>query len=80
MVNRYKGLTLLPELATWELSKEEKSRLRPFVGASPTREVSIILNRSFLKQKLVALLYQEITESLPFPMTSKSQGVVVKFS
>jgi LysR family hydrogen peroxide-inducible transcriptional activator len=80
MVNRYKGLTLLPELATWELSPEEKSRLRPFVGTSPTREVSIILNRSFLKQKLVELLFKAITEAIPYAMTSKAKGKVVRFS
>ena len=79
MVNRYKGLTLLPELATHELSVEEKSRLRPFLGTAPTREVSIILNRSFLKQKLVELLYREITESIPQEMTSKAHGKVVRF-
>ena len=80
MVNRYKGLTLLPELATWELSKEEKSRLRPFVGASPTREVSLILNRSFLKQKLVELLFKAITEAIPYEMTSKAKGKLVRFT
>lgn len=80
MVNRYKGLTLLPELATWELSPEEKSRLRPFVGTSPTREVSIILNRNFLKQKLVGLLFKAITEAIPYEMTSKANRKVVRFS
>ncbi len=79
MVNRYKGVTLLPELATKELSEEEKSRLRPFKGTPPTREVSIILNRSFLKQKLVELLYNEITAVVPNPMTSKAHGKIVRF-
>ncbi|WP_057939038.1 hydrogen peroxide-inducible genes activator [Algoriphagus resistens] len=79
MVNRYKGVTLLPELATLELSEEEKTRLRPFDGVSPTREVSIILNRSFLKQKLVELLFKEITDSIPQEMTSKAHGKVVRF-
>ncbi|REG92054.1 hydrogen peroxide-inducible genes activator [Algoriphagus antarcticus] len=79
MVNRYKGVTLLPELATLELSDEEKRRLRPFGGVAPTREVSIILNRSFLKQKLVELLFKEITDSIPQEMTSKAHGKVVRF-
>lgn len=79
MVNRYQGMTLLPELATHELSEEEKARLRPFAGTPPTREVSIILNRSFLKQKLVELLYREITESIPHEMTSKAHGKIVRF-
>ena len=70
---------VLPELATLELSEEEKTRLRPFAGVSPTREVSIILNRSFLKQKLVELLFKEITDSIPQAMTSKAHGKVVRF-
>ncbi|OOG70462.1 hydrogen peroxide-inducible genes activator [Algoriphagus sp. A40] len=79
MVNRYQGMTLLPELATHELSEEEKGRLRPFAGTAPTREVSIILNRSFLKQKLVELLYREISEAIPHEMTSKAHGKIVRF-
>lgn len=79
MVNRYQGVTLLPELATMELSEEEKGRLRSFEGQVPIREVSIILNRSFLKQKLVELLFKEITESIPFAMTSKAHGKIVRF-
>jgi LysR family hydrogen peroxide-inducible transcriptional activator len=79
MVNRYQGVTLLPELATHGLSQEEKGRLRPFDGTAPIREVSIILNRSFLKQKLVELLYKEITEAIPHEMTSKAHGKIVRF-
>ncbi|MBC6365633.1 hydrogen peroxide-inducible genes activator [Algoriphagus sp. AK58] len=79
MVNRYQGVTLLPELATFDLSEEEKSRLRPFKGSAPIREVSIILNRNFLKQKLVELLYREITEAIPQEMTSKAHGKIVRF-
>ena len=79
MVNRYRGVTLLPELATFELSQEEKSRLRPFAGESPMREVSIILNRNFLKQKLVKLLHEEITNAIPERMSSKAHGKIVRF-
>lgn len=79
MVNRYEGVTLLPELATFDLSEEEKSRLRPFQGVVPIREVSIILNRNFLKQKLVELLYKEINTSIPENMTSKAHGKIVRF-
>lgn len=79
MVNRYQGVTLLPELATFDLSEEEKSRLRPFKGTAPIREVSIILNRNFLKQKLVELLYKEITAAIPEGMTSKAHGKIVRF-
>ncbi|MDN3669168.1 hydrogen peroxide-inducible genes activator [Echinicola jeungdonensis] len=80
MVNRYKGVTLLPELATFDLSEEEKSRIRPINGEQPpTREVSLLLSRNFLKKRMVELLYQEITGAVPEDMTSKAHGKIVKF-
>lgn len=78
MVDRYKGITLLPELATLNMNPEEKSRLRPFSHDQPQREVSIILTRTFLKKKLVELLYQEIVEAIPQAMTAKAHGKLVK--
>jgi LysR family hydrogen peroxide-inducible transcriptional activator len=79
MVNEYKGVTLLPELATFSMNSEEKERLRTFEGEQPTREVSIIISRSFLKSKLVELLYKEITASIPQEMTLRAHGKIVRF-
>lgn len=79
MVNQYTGFTLLPELATFYLSDEEKTRLRRFEGEEPIREVSIVLTRSFLKKKLVELLFKEISDAIPHEMTSKAHGKVVRF-
>lgn len=79
MVNQYKGITLLPELSTFSLNAEEKQRLRKFIGEEPTREVSIVLTRNFLKKKLVELLYNEICAAVPQEMTSKSHGKIVRF-
>ena len=79
LVNRYQGITLLPELATFGLSAEEKIRLRPFDGEQPIREVSLVLTRSYLKKRQVELLYHEITAAIPASMISKNHGKVVKF-
>ena len=79
LVNKYEGVTLLPELATKELGKEEFARLRPFKGEEPVREISIILTRTFLKQKLVELLYKEIVACVPAEMTSSLAGKRVNF-
>ncbi|MCF1753122.1 hydrogen peroxide-inducible genes activator [Mariniradius sediminis] len=79
MVNQYKGITLLPELSTLSMDEEEKKRLRPFEGEVPMREISIVLTRSFLKRKLVELLYHEICNAIPQAMTSKAHGKVVRF-
>jgi LysR family hydrogen peroxide-inducible transcriptional activator len=79
MVNLYKGITLLPELATKTLTPEEKDRLRPFAVEAPVREVSLILTRSFMKQKLVALLFEEIQAAIPVHMHSNKTGKLVNF-
>jgi LysR family hydrogen peroxide-inducible transcriptional activator len=79
MVDRYTGITLLPELATENLSEEEKSRLRPFAGDPPVREISLIRTRSFLKQKLVALLFEEIQSAIPKHMQANKNGRLVNF-
>lgn len=78
MVDRYRGVTLLPELATLGLCNGQKNRLRPFKREQPFREVSIVLTRSFLKKKLVELLYQEIVAAIPVGMASMDQGEPVK--
>ena len=79
MVDRYMGITLLPELATDNLSKEEKTRLRPFSGNPPVREISLIRTRNFLKQRLVNLLFEEIKASMPPHMQSNKDGRLVNF-
>jgi LysR family hydrogen peroxide-inducible transcriptional activator len=79
MVNQYKGVTLLPELATWDLSDEEKLRLRKFLKDEPSREISLVISRSYLKKKLIEILYNEISLSIPQEMTSKAHGKIVKF-
>jgi len=79
LVNKYQGITLLPELATMELNSEEASRLRPFQNEEPVREISIVLTRTYLKQKLVELLFKEITASIPHEMTSQAHGKRVDF-
>lgn len=79
MVDRYTGITLLPELATENLSDEEKTRLRPFAGDPPVREISLIRTRNFLKQRLVNLLFEEIKAAIPPHMQSNKEGRLVNF-
>jgi LysR family hydrogen peroxide-inducible transcriptional activator len=73
IVDRQNGLTLLPELATIEMSTEAKTKLRPFTEPKPVREVSLVMHRSFLKRKLVEVLRKEIIESLP-PLIRQKAG------
>ncbi len=79
IVDKHGGMTLLPQLATFDLSKNEKNNLRHFVEPKPIREVSIVMHRSYLKRKLVEALHKEILASIPDYIDIKKNGKVIKW-
>lgn len=70
MVLNSSGYTLLPHLAVINLSKEEMLHVRDFQTPVPTREVSLVHNRIFLKEKIITALEESIIEHLPESLTS----------
>ncbi|MFY0626196.1 MAG: hydrogen peroxide-inducible genes activator [Reichenbachiella sp.] len=79
IVDKGGGYTLLPELFTLDMTKGDQTRLRNFIDPKPTREVSLIVKKSYPKQKLVKALSEEIISNLPPIMTSRKSNNVVKF-
>lgn len=66
LVDKNFGYTLLPYLATMDMSRTEiKKNLRFFKNPIPTREVSIVTSRSFLKQSIIEVLSNNIISALP---------------
>ena len=59
------GITILPELATWEFSSRQKNLVRQFKKPAPMREVSIVTHREYLKKRMIDALKKEITDALP---------------
>ncbi|MBH47200.1 MAG: DNA-binding transcriptional regulator OxyR [Halobacteriovorax sp.] len=71
MVRTQGGYTFLPYLATLGLSASEKSKmLRAFQNPAPSREVSIVHSRSFLKENIIEALQNEIIACLPSDIRS----------
>jgi LysR family hydrogen peroxide-inducible transcriptional activator len=70
MVLNSEGYTLLPQLAVLNLSGEDKKHVREFQTPIPTREVSLVHNRIFLKEKIITALEECIIEHLPEGLTS----------
>lgn len=68
MVQKSGGYTLLPQLAADQLQGNSKKMLRPFQQPVPTREVSLVYSRSFLKEKIVTALEESIINSLPLEL------------
>ena len=71
------GITILPELATFEMTAKQKSRLRKFRQPIPMREVSIITHRDHVKKNLIELLKKEIVTSLPEKVIKNKSAMIV---
>lgn len=65
MVDMNDGITILPELATLDMTVKQQQHLRYFKQPAPVREVSLITHRHFAKKKLVELLRQVIINAVP---------------
>jgi len=82
LVDQKFGYTLLPWLATLGMpAPEKKKKIRFFKAPVPTREVSIIHTRSYLKKSIIEALYKDIISSLPKELkNSKTKERVIEIS
>jgi LysR family hydrogen peroxide-inducible transcriptional activator len=77
MVELNDGITILPELAAMDLTGKQQQLIRHFKKPTPMREVSLVVHRDFVKQRLVEALRQEILLSVPEKLRqNKNQNVV----
>ena len=65
MVDLNDGVTIIPELATIDMSAKQEQNLRHFRSPAPMREVSLVVHRQFVKKKLIEVLKQEIMKAVP---------------
>ena len=77
MVELTDGITILPELATRDFSKKQQDLIRRFRKPSPMREVSLIVNRDFVKERLVRILKVEIMNSVPEKIRKNKETYIV---
>jgi len=77
MVDQNNGATILPELALTELTDKQLDKVRYFKSPEPAREVSVVIQRNFLKRRLIEALKNEILEFLPKRMKSKKKKDLV---
>jgi LysR family transcriptional regulator, hydrogen peroxide-inducible genes activator len=70
-VEKNEGITLLPELATIDMSAAKKAMLRYFKSPAPVREISMVTNKGFVKTRLASILKESILEHLPREVSNK---------
>ncbi|MCB0755030.1 MAG: LysR family transcriptional regulator [Flavobacteriales bacterium] len=76
LVESHKGMTILPYLATLNLSDAQKMLLKPFTSEPPVREVSIVKNRVEVKTAMIQALADTILASIPEELMNISGKVV----
>jgi LysR family hydrogen peroxide-inducible transcriptional activator len=77
MVDQNSGATILPELALDDLSEKQLDRIRYFKQPEPAREVSIVIQRNFLKRRMIEALKNEILYFIPKKLKSKKKKEVM---
>lgn len=73
MVDQNNGATILPELALDDLSEKQLDRIRYFKSPEPAREVSIVIQRNFLKRRMIEALKNEILHFIPKKLKTKKK-------
>ncbi|MFT3901580.1 MAG: LysR substrate-binding domain-containing protein [Niabella sp.] len=76
-VDKSGGITLLPELATYDMSASQKNMLRYFKTPAPVREISLITLKTFPKIRLTNILKKTILENMPPEITGKKKVKVM---
>lgn len=77
LVNNHLGYTLVPELAVTE--EERLKNVKRFADPQPTREVSIIVHKSFTKEALIEALRDCIKSHLPQNLDVKDHFIRIKW-
>lgn len=76
-VDKNGGITLLPELATYDMNNAKKNMLRYFKSPAPAREISVVTLKTFTKTRLIHILKQTILDNLPVQLKRKKKVEVI---
>ena len=68
IVESGKGVTFIPELATYQFNNHHMELVRPFAIPIPTREIIMLTGKSFIRRTIRDLLTEEIRNAVPKEM------------
>ena len=77
MVESGNGVTFIPELATLQLSEDQKKLVRPFAIPKPAREIVWITRKDFIRHTIAGMLIESIKKSVPKEMLTLQAGLKV---
>ena len=71
------GLTLLPELSTLTLNAEQEERIYPIKGKTKVREISLIMNKNYDKERFISTMKDYIQQNIPAHMLAPDNVEIV---
>lgn len=78
LVDNSKGITLIPKLAEMNLKTSQKKFVREFAIPKPVREISLVVNKNFIRKKIIDELKDVILKCLPPEMlNSKNKKITL---
>ncbi|MFV0522861.1 MAG: hydrogen peroxide-inducible genes activator [Mangrovibacterium sp.] len=77
IIDKEGGVTLIPELATFEMNENRKEQVKTFTDITPVREVSLVYTKHYAKKSQIKRLASVITNVMPNEMLSKKRGILV---
>jgi LysR family transcriptional regulator, hydrogen peroxide-inducible genes activator len=77
LVEQHQGYTLLPFLASLDMPIEQRQLVREFKEPAPKREISLIVNKGFQRQRLIEILQEEIRQSIPANIRHLDNGKLI---
>lgn len=80
MVELDNGITILPELATRDLTAKQKLLIHHFKAPAPVREVSLVTHRNYIKKRLIDVLREEILATIPDEMHNLKNKRIVEIT
>jgi len=78
LVDHHKGITILPQLATLDLSKKQRDKIREFAHPKPVREISLVVNKNFHRISILNALRKEIENQLPSSINKMQRKRVIE--
>lgn len=78
MVDMNFGLTIVPELSTFNFNASQKKKVKQFKSPEPVREISLITHREFIKERLIDVLKESIMACVPDAMKNLKQKNVLE--
>ena len=76
LVDSHRGMTIIPELATFRLSSSQRKNICRFAEPKPVREISLVTSKDFPRKKIIKQLKDEIISSVPIIINDQDKTIL----